>query len=781
MSQLRDDLVFSVNANTGDCVIRDPQTQQTFEFGQQECYLLQQFQHSVDLNQIVTAVNTTYQAQYTIEEITEFLALLNDWGLLTPVQPNPAHSTPEQAAHHLPPFTDKTAASDSFIQQPNRWHLFNPQPLLDWLHQQLLPLQSVAFLIITPVVLFGILTIVLNWSMLRLDLATAFSHFSIITRLIFTAFTINLLSQLGHAIIARHYGVATPSFGIVFILGLIPRFNIQLIPTTALIRHARIKLASVGLIMRLWLLGGAGLIWLITRPSGHLLATASAELIFLISINLFFTLNPLLKGDGYRLITAFGNAPEFRARSFQALKQQWFGAPSAITRHTRYHMGHFIYAIAVVLFLIAISVFVTVFIGHWLESRFNGTGVVVLLLLIGYVIVTLLRQHHYQQRASLKPTDSSIANLLSHKTTHAAQSVPPHLITPPTQHTRSKYHLLRNSVVRGVWIAAIIGMGFIPYPYEIGGEFTLFPIAKMQMTAQADGQIETVLFNGGEWLERGTLIAQLAQHRQTKDVAVTRAALTAKQSEMQQLLTTPSIEEIALAAAQLATAQLKARYSRDETQRLETLFAKGTVSLQKIEIARAVSDLDQRMVVEREAALATLKTQINPHQIAIIQADIVRLEAELTFYLEQLKRTQLVMPVTGRIVTMQLKNKQNDYLEEGELFAEVEDNRYMRIEIAVPEFDSADVSIGANVTLKLWSQPAQIFHGQVKDIVPIITDKPYGQVMTVIGELPNDDRQSLKSGLTGYAKIAGRTMPLGIAFTKGIARFIQIEMWSWLP
>jgi hypothetical protein len=45
----------------------------------------------------------------------------------------------------------------------------------------------------------------------------------------------------------------------------------------------------------------------------------------------------------------------------------------------------------------------------------------------------------------------------------------------------------------------------------------------------------------------------------------------------------------------------------------------------------------------------------------------------------------------------------------------------------------------------------------------------------------SNTQKNLKAGMSGYAKIEGRSMPVIAAFTRSIVRFVQIEVWSWLP
>ena len=39
----------------------------------------------------------------------------------------------------------------------------------------------------------------------------------------------------------------------------------------------------------------------------------------------------------------------------------------------------------------------------------------------------------------------------------------------------------------------------------------------------------------------------------------------------------------------------------------------------------------------------------------------------------------------------------------------------------------------------------------------------------------------LKTGMTGYAKIATATMPVWKAFSLTLLRFLNIQVWSWIP
>jgi len=100
--------------------------------------------------------------------------------------------------------------------------------------------------------------------------------------------------------------------------------------------------------------------------------------------------------------------------------------------------------------------------------------------------------------------------------------------------------------------------------------------------------------------------------------------------------------------------------------------------------------------------------------------------------------------------------------------------------VSVPEWDVGEIAIGAQVRLKVWAYPTQIFTGKIVSIDPAVESESYGRVVNVLSDVPNQDFV-LKSGMTGYAKIEVGDKFVIVAFTRMIVRFVLIELWSWIP
>ena len=118
-----------------------------------------------------------------------------------------------------------------------------------------------------------------------------------------------------------------------------------------------------------------------------------------------------------------------------------------------------------------------------------------------------------------------------------------------------------------------------------------------------------------------------------------------------------------------------------------------------------------------------------------------------------------------------------------------EDDRHISDELQIPEYSTGDFVLNGKVEIKLLSYPDKPFIGKVLSIQLKAVSESTGstennpareKIISVIVNVPNPN-ENLKAEMTGYAKIGGKTLPLIVAFTRPIVRFIQVEVLSWLP
>jgi multidrug resistance efflux pump len=263
-------------------------------------------------------------------------------------------------------------------------------------------------------------------------------------------------------------------------------------------------------------------------------------------------------------------------------------------------------------------------------------------------------------------------------------------------------------------------------------------------------------------------------------VAQTREEIRRKQAELEVLLTTPSAEEIALAEEEVKTAQVMLQYSRQRFDRMDKLYEKEVVSFVEYEDALRQLELDGQLLAAAKARLADLRTRVNKYEIEAARIGIDLLNVRLAYHEQVLDRTRLKMPISGRIITMNLKNLQDTYLDDGVMFAEVEDMSRARVEIRVPESDVTEIGVGHPVRLRLHAFPGREFIGRVDRIYPAAVVDAVGRYV-ICETVMDNDQELFRSGMTGFAKIEGTQMFVIQAFTRALVRFVKVEAWSWLP
>lgn len=180
------------------------------------------------------------------------------------------------------------------------------------------------------------------------------------------------------------------------------------------------------------------------------------------------------------------------------------------------------------------------------------------------------------------------------------------------------------------------------------------------------------------------------------------------------------------------------------------------------------------------ANLALVEIGATREELEIASAEVDRRARELAFHRDELERTRIVAPIAGAVVTPDLHLKRGAFLREGDLLLEIEQNETVSAIIAVPESDSALVFAGQAVRMRVRGDAGSEVVGTVNRVAPVAEDAGYGRIVSATAIFPNPDGK-LRSSMTGHAKIEGVQMRVWEAYLRSITRFVQIEVWSWIP
>lgn len=767
-----------------------------------------------------------------------------------PAVVKPARTPPESANGQavaedkkpLPPGVQDALGLDDATKK-RIWKLFDPRGLLKLTHPVVWPLRRAMYLL--PLLLVLGIGIVINYAG---ELENAFDarhqDVPLLTHLLISMVTDNLLAMWALAMVAYHYRATVDGFGIVLHFWILPRFIVRIGHVRQLSRRERIWLHAAPLLTRLTLFNVGILTWFAFRSTkpipaafGLTLATASA-------LSLAITGNPLIKSNAYYLLAAFLDEPYLRGRSTRALIDKFRGA--AYQKADRKILAA--YALASAVFLLVAFVVILFLLDRYLQFYLGGPGLVVLIVLTAVLVWIMIGKFKKLNEGFRRTTqfEQWRERVIPQSTTRLGEQ---------KKSTSVASYFMWASVP--VLAAAM----FLPYSYEVGGSFVVLPQQTQNVTSELSGIVEEIHFDGGEILTAGTVVGRLSSADDEVQVKTLEAKIAEQEAVIAELRSRPLPEEVRLAEQNLATEETRARLSLEELQRMEDLHAatvaevqlaqtkvelaerglttaltradfsreklertewlraQDAISLEDLEEARREHELDVDRVEEARSNLEVLEADLKlaqddsydeladmrrEHEVNVQQVEEERANLELAkvgakpeeitaaeeklqgwkderdYYLDRIEKSNYSMPFDGTLVATRLKERIGSYVDKGEILAAAESTAQMIVQIDLPESDIGAVQKGASVRARLPAYYDEDFVGEVAVIDSTVTELELGPVVRITALVPNPDGR-LKSGMSGYAKIRSEELPVWKVLSLGIVRFFKVEVWSWLP
>jgi putative peptide zinc metalloprotease protein len=778
--------------------VQDPQSGESFEFGEMEWFLLSRLNDAVLPSEIIEEFKDIYNTDVSPDQLQELVDMAMKWGLcLEQIDPGDnvenvinISSSKERTgdesetikgaarpAQHLP--TKKKAVDirleEAYGDPELSWTWFDPGNLFLSMSQALSPLRYIVY-VLPLLVLTGILVVFNNLSYLVHDLVIFRTPLTILHILVYSMFTVNLITQAGRGVICRGLGMDVPGFGVRVILAFIPRFGVYTEGISRLSKRRQLFAHAGPLFIRMALFGCCSVLWIMTRSNGTHFSFVVLMIATVSVVSFILSVNPLINSSGYKILTTLFEIPNLRRKAYMALfkrSNRHGGQPS-----TDDVFALKLFAIASASFWILLIGAVAIFTAKRLETSFQGTGVVLFLILFSYFVISF-RRRLKTRRANMRDSleNRPGARLRERLQQRMQQQAESDNFAEPEEIKSDKK---KRRWLKYVVALALLIIAFLPYPYETGGAFTILPVEQEWIYAETEGVIKKVFHNGNQFLKEGEIIAKLSSVEQEQAVQTTSAAILEQKAELELLLTTPTKEDLDLAQKKLETAIVQYKYSKDSEARLKKLYEAKHISFEDYEDEKRKRDINSMQVEEAKANLAKVKAGPHPQEIEAARSELKRLEERLIYEKKQLEMTNLVMPIDGYLVTRNLKDRAGQFLDDDEMFAVVEDSSSVRVDIEIPEADISEVVIGAVVRLKVWTYPDMIFEGSVTEIDRTVSEGKFGEVVVVSAIIPNSDGH-LRSGMTGFGKVDGGSKFVIVAFTRMLVRFFQIELWSWIP
>jgi multidrug efflux pump subunit AcrA (membrane-fusion protein) len=787
----RPELLIRPLGDGGQYVVKDPLTGTYYHLGEAEHFLLTQ----LDGQQTAEAVRAAFEQRFgeplSAEDFDDFLELARVQRFL-------------QAAAEagLPPEGETTGQRRQSLLYWRK-SLFDPDRLMTWLAPRLRFVWTRGFLIVSAGgILLAAVLVWVNWQEVLRPYASALRWETALWVWLALAVT-TTLHEFAHGLTCKHHGGEVHEVGFL-LLFFMPCFFCN-VSDAWLFREKskRLWVALAGGYCDLCVWALSVFAWRLTQP-GTAVNSLAWVVLSVLGVRVFFNFNPLLKLDGYYLLSDWLEVPNLQQRGqghFKGhLRRLLWGAPAPPAEPR----GRLLLSFGLMSWLYSVLFLALVLWGlfHFLGAKAGWLGVG-LVALLGWFSVRGVFQGFTAGEVSIMVT------------------------------TRRKRTVC--------WLLALGGLAaalcLVKIEDRAGGSFRLRPPTHAELRAPVAGFLKEVFGDEGDRVSPGAPVARIEVPDLDSRLAQKQAEVREARARLRLLEEGPRYEEVdeqrrrverAEAWCDLARADLdRARQALDEDlNRLDQLIAQHQAELefadqsfaraQKLRLLKAISQEEYRdaekkchvcaaqrdqTLAERRArraqgtreaeaelarrsreladarsALALLEAGSRPAEVEAERARLTRLQEE-THYLGGLReKVRVASPVAGLIVTPRLREKVGQYLREGDLIAVVEEPAGLEAEISLAEQDVDRVRAGQEVLLKARALPFEAFATRVERVAPA-ADKGEAQSSVTVYCRLESAPAGLRPAMTGYARVYTGRRPVGAILLDRVLRFLRTEFW----
>lgn len=738
--RFRGDLVVSRQVTRGETryVVKDPASARFFKLGPFEYAIARQLDGTRSLESIRQSIEAESGATLHPRTLDLFLERLGRLGLL------------EEAGEREREIPHQRPRRGSILYF--RFGAFDPGRLLDRLAGWTRPFFTPPFVIASVLMVIAAVGITLaHAAEIARDVSGLYRLQSLLIAYVVVLVVI-AGHEFAHALTCRHFGGRVQEMGFI-LLYFQPTFycNVSdawLFPQ----KSARLWVTFAGAWFELVVWALAAFTWRAMEP-GSWPGRVALIIMATSGIRTLFNLNPLIKLDGYYLLSDWLELPNLRRRAFSYLRVRLFGPLSGwksdATRRERRIYG--IYGVLAALYSIWLLTLISRYFGGYLVRRYQGWGFVLFALLLGATL-----------RAPLRSGLRGAISMLS-----VGQGV--------------RRTAVRLAKVLAIAVPLALALFLGRLELKVSGEFTILPARNADVRAEVDGIIQQVYVEEGTIVRKGDPIALLSDRDYLSEASKTQAEIREKEAVLRMVQAGPRAEEIGLAMTAVAKAEERLVYARTQLERLEPLYGDKVVSLKELEDAREQVGMRQKEIEEARGRLDVLLAGSRPEEIEALEAEIARLTTQKRYLAGQLLSVKLASPTDGIVTTRNLKEKIGEAVKRGDLIAKVHELDTVTAEIAVPEKDISDVQVAQRVVLRARARPDTTFEGKVVSIAPMVTipdEQHLERTLVVTTRLENPEHM-LKSEMTGNAKIyCGQRRAIDVVMHR-IRRYMRVEFWSW--
>jgi putative peptide zinc metalloprotease protein len=828
LPKLRNDLIIRRHqtANGVSVVIKHPVSGKFFQLGESELFIAQQLDGKTPVEVIRQRTEARFDAVLSVETLTVFLLNLKKNGVLETADAKRRDQSKGQSRFRGSPLVCRIKLCDpcQLLNRLVRWMGF-------FFTRWFVALSAVAIFLAIGVT-------AASWSEFRQSLPRLYQP-SAIPVVIFILFVVIVVHEFGHGMTCTHFGGEVHEMGFV-LLFLQPAFycNVSdawLFPE----RSKRLWVGFAGPYFELFLWAVAVFTWRMTEADTWI-SFAALSVMATSGVKTLLNFNPLIKLDGYYLLSDYLEIPNLRRRSFRyvgSVIERVFGIESEsepqenLSPRERRILP--IYGITALAGSFSILGYILVSAGGSLIAGRTPTAFLLSLGLLGMKFRRRFRRMFAKSSTTSASFDGDDFDVLD-GASQPNQAALPEAVTPeegrsseqlaasknngthldirekaskPERSAAHKKHSsrrLKRWRRRIVWAALVTATVASLFHFQrelrVGGPLNILPVRNADIRTEIDGMIAEVLVREGAVVHRGDLIAVLSTRENRSELEKIQGLIQQSDAKLRLQKAGPTADEIEVAKTAVVKAKDNFKYAGAKLAATRELFANSLAARIEMETAEQLYATAKDDLDDAEGKLKVLQNGTRPEEVEQTKAEIASLQAQKRFLNGQIVRAEIRSPVDGVVATpdLELKEMAGQVVQKGALIAKVFELRKLTVEIPVPESEIADVKVGQEVALKVRAYPDQTFKGRVISVATsALSEKPAPEAGTVIPVTPTSsavagavrtilvtteiDNSSLllKPGMTGHAKISCGPRRMIDIITRRLARTVKVEFWSW--
>jgi HlyD family secretion protein len=246
-----------------------------------------------------------------------------------------------------------------------------------------------------------------------------------------------------------------------------------------------------------------------------------------------------------------------------------------------------------------------------------------------------------------------------------------------------------------------------------------------QLAATVVGRITSMPVDEGDRVKAGQVVAEIDNADLRAQLAAAKAAVEARQSELQRLQAGAREQERREAEASVAEAQAETNLTRLTYQRREALGAKSIVSKESVDQARADRDAAMAREALQAERLALLVAPPRAEDVAIAEANLTSARAHVDEISAQLDKTIIRSPIDGVVLRRYRRAGESVTNLPPTPIVDVGDISRLRVRADLDESDVGHVTLGEGAWITADAFGSQRFHGVVTKVGDALGPKTF--------------------------------------------------------